>query len=254
MQWRRFEDVIKKAKVACTQVTQNTTDHFANVGKMVLLGSGAKREVKDYVLSRFACYLIAQNGDPRKAEIANAQVYFAVTAREHAVFKLYEEQQERLALREQLDENNQALKQAALRAGVLPKNWGQFENAGYEALYGGLKKEEIKERKSITPKEDLLDRMGRAELAANSFRVTQTELKLNNDRVIGQNAANETHRNLSKEVRKAIERIGGSMPEDLPAEPSLKPLIQQKRRTTRKIAEQTAQDRLTNNVDDQKAD
>jgi DNA-damage-inducible protein D len=236
--WQRFEDAIKRAKVACRQVQQEESNHFSGAAKMVKPGSGVKRKIKDYVLSRFACYLIAQNGDPRKEEIAYAQAYFATTTREREVFRLYQEQQERLLLREQFEENNQALKDAAGRAGVLPKQWGQFENAGYEGLYGGLNKEQIKEHKGIAPKEDLLDRMGRAELAANSFRVTQTELKLSDDRTIGLNSANQTHNTVAKEVRKAIERIGGVMPENLPAEPSLRPLLKQKRRNNKKLAEQ----------------
>jgi DNA-damage-inducible protein D len=236
-EWRNFEIALKRATIACQQVGQEIKHHFVDVNKMIELGRGAQRKVKDYELSRFACYLIAQNGDPRKAEIAAAQVYFAVTAREMELFKLYEEQQDRLALREQVEENNQALKQAAFRAGVIPKAYKTFENAGYEGLYNGLNKDGIKAKKGIEPKEDILDRMGRMELAANAFRITQTEGKLTDQNIIGQTKAIDTHREVGEKVRKAITDIGGTMPEELPAEPSIKPLITEKRRSRRKLHE-----------------
>jgi DNA-damage-inducible protein D len=235
--WQNFETVIKRGTIACQQVQQEPKYHFVSVNKMIQLGRGAQRQVKDYELSRFACYLIAQNGDPRKTEIAAAQAYFAYTAREMELFKLYEEQQDRLALREQVEENNQALKQAAFRAGVLPKSYKTFENAGYEGLYNGLNKEEIKTKKGIEPREEILDRMGRMELAANAFRITQTEGKLTDQNIVGQNNAIETHREVGEKVRYAIKDIGGTMPEELPAEPSIKPLITGKRRNRRLLKE-----------------
>lgn len=229
-QWRRFEDAIKRAMIACRQVGQSTDDHFAGAGKIVKLGAGSKREVKDYLLSRFACYLIAQNGDPRKPEIAAAQTYFAKSTRENELRQLWEEQQKRLELRERVDENNLDLATAAYSAGVLSRNFGLFQNAGYEGLYGGLGVEEIKEKKGIAPKENILDRMGSSELAANDFRITQTRDKLLREEIIGQSRAIETHRGVGQTVRNAIEEIGGLMPENLPPEPSLRPLLSGKKR------------------------
>lgn len=229
-QWRRFEEAIHRAMTACRQVGQTVDDHFAGAGKMVTLGSSAKREVKDYILSRFACYLIAQNGDPRKPEIAAAQVYFAISTRKNELAELKEAQEERIYLREQVSENNKALNEAARSAGVLPQSFGQFHDAGYQGLYGGLGVDAIKARKGIKDKEDLLDRMSREELGANLFRITQTEARLRDEQIIGQSKAIETHREVGQKVRKAIADIGGKMPEELPAEPSIKPLLYEKKR------------------------
>ncbi len=173
--WRNFEAVIKRAKRACEQIGQIVTDHFTDASKVITGSKGSSRSVKDYFLSRFACYLIAQNGDPRKKEIAEAQAYFAVSTRKQELAQLLEEQEERLKLRMHVTENNKALAQAASQAGVLSQNFGVFQNAGYKGLYGELGVADIKERKQIKQREDLLDRMGRAELAANDFRITHVE-------------------------------------------------------------------------------
>lgn len=234
--WQNFEVAIRRGKTACEQVGQVIENHFTGASKMVTVGSGAQREVKDYILSRFACYLIAQNGDPRKPEIAAAQAYFATATREHELDQLRAAQDERLELREQVSENNKALAEAARRAGVLSPNFGRFNDAGYHGLYAGLGVEDLKAKKGIGIKEDLLDRMGRAELAANQFRITQTEEKLRNERIIGQTKAIETHREVGRKVRKAIEDIGGQMPEELPAEPTIKPLLEREKRKKKKLA------------------
>src|SRR6266581_3340160 len=228
--WQNFEVAIHRAMTYCQQVGQNVTDHFTDVSKMVRLGSDAEREVKDYLLSRFACYLIAQNGDPRKKEIAEAQAYFAISTRKQELAQLLENQEERLKLRERVTENNKALAQAASQAGVLSQNFGVFQNAGYKGLYAELGVADIKERKQIDQREDLLDRMGRAELAANDFRITQTEERLRKEASVGQAKAIETHHEVGKRVRKAIEEIGGTMPEELAPELSIKPLLEEKRR------------------------
>ncbi len=238
--WQNFERAINRAITACRQVGQKVEDHFIGATKMVTLGSGAQREVKDYLLSRFACFLIAQNGDPRKPEIAHAQAYFAVATRQNELAQLYDAQQARLHLRERVSEDNRKLADAAAQAGVLSRSFGAFQNAGYHGLYSGRDVATLKEQKGIAADEDILDRMGRAELAANDFRITQTEEKLRKEGVIGQTAAMETHYEVGRTVRKAIEEIGGTMPEDLPAEPSIAPLLQSTRRRRKKLAAEQA--------------
>jgi DNA-damage-inducible protein D len=183
---------------------------------MVGLGSSSKREVSDYQLSRFACYLIAQNGDSRKSEIANAQKYFAIQTRRQELSDAQAADLERLELRKQTSEEFKALSAAAREAGVQNKMFGVFHDAGYKGLYGGLGNEAIKNRKAIPAKEQLMDRMGTTELAANQFRMTQTRDKLASEGVQNQGEAIQTHQQVGKEVRAAIQRIGGTMPENLP--------------------------------------
>jgi DNA-damage-inducible protein D len=236
--WERFEGVIKRAMTACKQIGQIVENHFPSAGKMVNVGSGAEREVKDYILSRFACYLIAQNGDPRKKEIAAAQAYFAISTRENELAQLLAQQEERLQLRERVSENNKALASAAYASGVLSQNFGTFQNAGYKGLYGGLDVSNIKVKKGINQREDLLDRMGREELAANDFRITQTEGRLRKEGIVGQASAESVHHEVGKKVRKAIEDIGGTMPEDLRPEPTIKPLLDERKRKRKKAQKQ----------------
>lgn len=219
-QWRRFEDAIKRAATSCEQSGNNPEYHFAGVGKMVDLGSGSTREIEDYHLSRFACYLIAQNGDPRKPEIANAQRYFAIQTRRMELSDALAADLERLDTRKQTAEEFKALSGAARNAGVQNRMFGVFHDAGYKGLYGGLGVEAIKQRKGIPPKDQLLDRMDTTELAANQFRMTQTRDKLARENVRNQESAIRTHEQVGKEVREAIKRIGGDMPENIkPAEP-----------------------------------
>jgi len=215
-QWRRFEDAIKRALTSCKQSGNTPGNHFAGSGKMVDLGSGSSREIPDYNLSRFACYLIAQNGDPRKPEIANAQKYFAVQARRQEISTAIAADVERLELRKQTAEEFKALSGAARDAGVHDRMFGVFHDAGYKGMYGGLGRDAIKKQKRIPEKENLMDRMDTTELAANQFRMTQTRDKLAKDKVKDQQAAIRTHENVGKEVRDAIKRIGGTLPEQLP--------------------------------------
>jgi len=232
--WERFEGAVKRAMIACTQVGGVVDDHFPATGRTVRLGSGAERELKDYALSRLACYLIAENGDPRKPEIAQAQVYFVVSTRQNELHQLGEQRDERIRLRERVSENNKKLAEAAHSAGVLSRSFGVFQNAGYRGLYGGLDLGAIKARKGIGGREDLLDRSGRAELAANDFRITQTEERLRKEGIIGQTKAMDTHHEVGQTVRRAIEEIGGTMPEDLSPEHSIKPVIEARRRNRKK--------------------
>lgn len=215
-QWRRFEDAIKRALTSCKQSGNEPKNHFAGAGKMVDLGSQSVREVSDYNLSRFACYLIAQNGDPRKQEIANAQKYFAIQARKQEISNAIATDIERLELRKQTAEEFKALSGAARDAGVQDKMFGVFHDAGYKGMYGGLGRDAIKKQKRIPEKENLMDRMDTTELAANQFRMTQARDKLARDKVRDQQSAIKTHENVGKEVREAIKRIGGTFPEQLP--------------------------------------
>lgn len=215
-QWRRFEDAINRAMISCGQSGNNPDYHFAGVGKMIETGKGANREVSDFQLSRFACYLIAQNGDPRKPEIAEAQKYFAIQARRQEMSDALAADMERLEIRKQTSEEFKALSGAAREAGVQDRMFGVFHDAGYRGLYGGLGNEAIKQRKGIPKKENLMDRMDTTELAANQFRMTQTRDKLARDKVKEQHQAIHAHEAVGKEVREAIKRIGGVMPEHIP--------------------------------------
>ena len=219
-QWRRFEDAIERAKEACQNSGFAVADHFADVGKMISLAKGATREVQDYQMSRYACYLTVMNGDPRKQVIAVAQTYFAVKTRQQELIENYDElseNQKRLAIREEIKQHNMALADAAHDAGVIkPIDYAIFQNYGYMGLYGGLKAADIKERKGLKKNQDILDHMGSTELAANLFRATQTEEKLRRDHVQGKSVANKTHYEVGKKVRETIKDLGGTMPEDLP--------------------------------------
>ncbi len=219
-QWRRFEDAIERAKEACQNSGFAVADHFADVGKMINLAKGATREVQDYQLSRYACYLTVMNGDPRKQVIAVAQTYFAVKTRQQELIENYEElteNQKRLAIREEIKHHNSSLADAAHEAGVVkPLDYAIFQNCGYMGLYGGLKAADIRARKGLKKSQDILDHMGSTELAANLFRATQTEEKLRREHIQGKTAANQTHFEVGKKVRQTIEELGGTMPEDLP--------------------------------------
>lgn len=221
-QWRNFEKAIAKAITSCQQSGNEPDDHFARARKMITLGKGGQRDVDDYSLSRFACYLIAQNGDPRKPQIALAQKYFAIQTRRQEISDAHRRDMERLELRKQTTEEFKALSGAARRAGVHSTMFGVFHDAGYKGLYGGLGSEDIKARKHIAARENLLDRMGTTELAANQFRMTQTRDKLAREGIQGQEHAIDTHRQVGKEVREAIRRIGGTMPENLPPAEDIK--------------------------------
>ena len=218
--WQNFLKVIEKAMTACSNSGNSTADHFAEVRKMVTIGSGAKRELEDYHLSRYACYLIAMNGDPRKKAIALAQTYFAVKTRQQELIEHYEdlsEDQKRLAIRQEMKNHNKALADAAHDAGVITgRDYAAFQDSGYMGLYGGLRAKDIHERKGLKPSQKILDHMGSTELAANLFRATQTEEKLRRDHVKGKENANKTHFGVGKKVRQTIQELGGTMPEDLP--------------------------------------
>ena len=219
-QWRRFADAIERAKLACKNSGFEVDDHFADVGKMVDIGSGAEREIDDVMLSRYACYLIVMNGDPRKEVIAIGQTYFAVKTRQQELIDNYEElteDQKRLAIRNEMIAHNKSLAEAAQMAGVMePRDYAIFQNRGYQGLYGGLGAKEIHARKGLKKGQKILDHMGSTELAANLFRATQTDEKLRRENIQGKQAAYDTHYEVGKKVRQTIKELGGTMPEDLP--------------------------------------
>ena len=234
-QWRRFEQAIERAVTSCKESGNDPGHHFAGAGKMVELGSGSNREVPDYHLSRFACYLIAQNGDPRKPEIAQAQKYFAIQARRQELSDELAGDLERLELRKETAEEFKALSGAAQGAGVQSKMFGVFHDAGYKGLYGGLGRDEIKARKAIPEKENLMDRMNATELAANQFRMTQTRDKLQRESIHNQQEAIRTHEQVGKEVREAIKRIGGDLPEQIPPAEHIKEVEKRVKISTPKL-------------------
>jgi DNA-damage-inducible protein D len=221
-EYRHFLPVIEKAKEACAQSANRVEDHFEDVLEMVDIGSGAKRSVPDVRLSRYACYLIVQNGDPTKPVIANGQTYFAVQTRrqelaDDARFAQLSEDERRLMLRDELTQHNKALTAAAKDAGVETSlDYAIFQDHGYRGLYGGLGARDIHARKGLKKSQKILDHMGSTELAANLFRATQTEEKLRRDHVQGKQRANKTHHDVGAKVRKTIEELGGTMPEELP--------------------------------------
>ena len=215
--WDKFCNVIEEATIACKQSDYVVLDHFSQVGKMVQIGSGAKRSQIDYKLSRYACYLIAQNGDSRKKVIALAQTYFAIQTRRQELsekeYNTLTEDEKRLYQRNLTRKGNYSLNIAAKNAGV--KNFDKFHNSGYKGLYNGETANDIAKRKGLRYREDILDNMCSEELAANLFRITQTESKLKKDNVKLEKTANETHFNIGKNIREVIIKNGGTLPEDL---------------------------------------
>lgn len=230
-QYRNFEAVIEKAKLACFNSGHRIEDHFADVSKMVAIGSGAERQVKTILLSRYACYLAIQNADPNKEIVAQGQTYFATQTRRQELADERIEDDRRILLREEMRRHNVQLADAAKDAGVIePIDYAIFQNHGYMGLYGGLKQEDIHSRKGLKKSQKILDHMGSTELAANLFRATQAEEKLRRDEVKGKAAANRTHREVGAKVRQTIKELGGTMPEELPAAESIKKIETKQRK------------------------
>ena len=218
--WRNFDKVITKAKNACEGSDQTISYHFVDINRVVDFGGVAPSTIQDIVLSRYACYLIAMNGDSRKKVIALAQTYFAIKTREQEIdeaINTLSEDERRLLLRQDLKDHNISLAEAASLAGIKdPKDYAIFQNHGYQGLYGGLTAKDIKTRKSLKKSHNILDYMGSEELAANLFRATQTDSKIRRENIKGKANANKTHYEVGNKVRQTIKELGGTMPEDLP--------------------------------------
>ena len=216
--WQNFEKIIEKAKISCKNSDINVFEHFTDVNKLSKRANNAEVTINDYKLTRYACYIIAQNGDSRKKVIALAQTYFAVQTRKQEIsekeYSFLTEDEKRFYQRDLTRKGNYSLNQTAKKSGV--KNFDKFHNAGYKGLYNGETADDIAKRKGLRYREDILDNMGSEKLAANLFRITQTESRLKKDKVDTEKQACDTHNKIGKIVRKAIKEAGGTMPEDLP--------------------------------------
>lgn len=241
-QYRHFLPVIERAKEACANSGQAVEDHIEDILHMVDIGSGAKRQVADIRLSRYACYLAVQNGDPSKPVIAMGQTYFAAQTRRQELrdeqdFQALTEDERRVMLRQEMAEHNKALSAAAKQSGIdTPLDYAIFQDHGYRGLYGGESAKDIHQRKGLKKSHKILDHMGSTELAANLFRATQTEEKLRRDGIRGKQRANATHLEVGKAVRRTIADLGGTMPEHLPTPEKSIPQIEraQKKAITHK--------------------
>lgn len=216
--WRYFEKVIIKATISCENSEISAFEHFVVDNKTILMPKNATKNIIDYRLTRYACYLIAQNANSRLKAVALAQTYFAVQTRKQELteeeYKYLSEDEKRLYNRKTVSNRNKYLFNTAKNSGV--KNYAKFNNAGYTGLYNGETAEDIKRRKGLKEQQEILDYMGSAELGANIFRITQTDELLKSNKVNNENEACITHNKVGKAVRKAIEELGGTMPENLP--------------------------------------
>ena len=229
--WDKFSNVIDSAMTACTNSVSGVEYHFSQVGKMIHLAKNATRTITDYKLSRYACYLIVQNSDPRKEIVALGQTYFAIQTRKQEIlesdYESLSEDEKRFYNRALTKKGNLSLNQTAKNAGV--KNFDKFHNAGYKGLYNGETADDIAKRKGLRYREDILDNMGSDELIANLFRISQTDQKLKREHIKGEKMSCDIHFEVGKKVRNTIEELGGTMPEDFPTpKKSLKELEKEK--------------------------
>jgi DNA-damage-inducible protein D len=229
--YRNFETVLEKARLACFNSGHRIEDHFVEVTEMVPIGSGAQRPIKTVLLSRYACYLIVQNADPSKEIVALGQNYFALQTRRQELSERTTEEVRRSLLREEMRLHNIRLAGTARVAGVIEsRDYAIFQDHGYRGLYGGLGAKDLHQRRGLKKSQHILDHMGSTELAANLFRTTQTEEKLRRDKVRGKAGAYLTHRQVGEKVRKTIQDLGGTMPENLPLAESVRKLGTKKKK------------------------
>ena len=236
-EWRKFENVINKAKESCKNSDISEFEHFVDIDKTIKMPKGATKNIRDYKLTRYACYLIAQNGDSRKKVIALAQTYFAIQTRKQEIsekeYSSLTEDEKRFYQRNLTKKGNYSLNQTAKNAGV--KNFDKFHNFGYKGLYNGETADDIAKRKGLRYREDILDNMGSDELIANLFRISQTEQKLKKDNIQSEKEANKAHYEVGSKIRKTIKELGGTMPEDLPTpKKSLKQLEKENKKALKK--------------------
>ena len=219
-QWKNFSKVIDRAMIACDNSGMDVSDQFADVGKLITHAKGGKRKIQDYKLTRYACYLIVQNSDPRKKIIAIGQTYFAIQTRRQEVSDYYnklDEDKKRLVVRGDIKQWNQMLAETAHNAGVITdKEFAVFQNAGYMGLYGGETVEDIHKRKGLNQKQKILDYMNSQELIANLFRISLADEKIKKEKITNKDDANLIHNKVGQEVRNAIKRVGGVLPENQP--------------------------------------
>lgn len=239
-EYRHFSPIIEKAKASCASVRMNPADHFEDVLDMVAIGSGARREVENVRMDRYACYLVAQNADGRKRPVAFAQTYFAIQTRRQELadrdgvdFSALSATHQRLYLRNQIVEENKKLASTAKKAGVEDRYYGKFQNRGYQGLYGGRGVDEIRAIKGLPANAKILDHMDSTELAANLFRITQTDEKLKNERIRGQEAACDAHFEVGAKVRATMKELSGVLPENLPVAEDVKKIAAQERKQQR---------------------
>lgn len=223
-EYNKFIPAINRAMEACNNSKQKISAHFAQVSDILTIALYAdrkiNREISDYNLSRYACYLITQNGDPKKVEIAKAQTYFAIQTRRQEIRESQIEDNKRIYLRNEVKEHNKNLFSTARKSGVV--NFATFQDFGYMGLYGGLRQKDIHQKKKLKKSQSILDHMGSEELAANLFRATQADAKLKRENIFGQLNANQAHLAVGKKVRQTIRELGGAMPESLPTVDDIK--------------------------------
>jgi len=232
--YRNFETVVGKAKVACFNSGQRVEDHFVDLTEMIEIGKGGQRSVQSVMMSRYACYLAIQNADPTKEIVAMGQTYFAVQTRRQELGELESEDQKRLLLRGEMRTHNAKLAEVARVAGVADaRDYAIFQNHGYMGLYGGLTAQGIHAKKKLKKSQGILDHMGSTELAANLFRATQTEEKLRREQIFGRDKANKAHHEVGAKVRQTIKELGGTMPENLPTVESVKKIESRQKKALR---------------------